>query len=150
MLDLKTGNIEECRTVEFSEDWTVECSYVEKLLLNRKSSINYKLPFKIPYIRLDSLTSPTSAVTLGAPTSDDHRDKRHCRQKLRELRTSSVADTPTTVGGPALASVPSSGVLSANPMRSAEAEAKLSRARGLREWNPTGDCVNTDGGDDAE
>ncbi|ETM98097.1 hypothetical protein PPTG_24723 [Phytophthora nicotianae INRA-310] len=133
MLDLRTGNIEECRTVEFSEDWTVEFSYVEKFLLNRKSSINYKLPFKISYVRLDSLTSPTSAVTLGAPTSDDHRDKRHCRQKLRELRTSSVADTPTTVGVAALAIVPSSGVLSANPMRSAEAEAQLSRARGLRE-----------------
>ncbi|RAW19893.1 hypothetical protein PC110_g23665, partial [Phytophthora cactorum] len=31
-----------------------------------------------------------------------------------------------------------------------EAEARLSRARGLREWNPGGDCVGTDGGGDAE
>lgn len=29
MLEMKTGNIEECRTVKFAEDWTVDCGYVE-------------------------------------------------------------------------------------------------------------------------
>ncbi|KAG2927652.1 hypothetical protein PC115_g7458 [Phytophthora cactorum] len=150
VLSLKTGNIEDCRTVEFAEDWTVERSYVEKLLLNRNSRSNYKLPSKIPYIHMDSLTSPSSATSLGTPDNDEHRNKRQCRQELTDLHTSTVADTPTAVGGPVLPSVPLSGVLSANPTRSAEAEARLSRARGLREWNPAGDCVGTDGGGDAE
>ncbi|KAG3206881.1 hypothetical protein PC129_g21634 [Phytophthora cactorum] len=84
------------------------------------------------------------------PDNDEHRNKRQCRQELTDLHTSTVADTPTAVGGPVLPSVPLSGVLSANPTRSAAAEARLSRARGLREWNPAGDCVGTDGGGDAE
>ncbi|KAG3042292.1 hypothetical protein PC121_g23140 [Phytophthora cactorum] len=99
---------------------------------------------------MDSLTSPSSATSLGTPDNDEHRNKRQCRQELTDLHTSTVADTPTAVGGPVLPSVPLSGVLSANPTRSAEAEARLSRARGLREWNPAGDCVGTDGGGDAE
>ncbi|KAG3192969.1 hypothetical protein PC128_g10330 [Phytophthora cactorum] len=99
---------------------------------------------------MDSLTSPSSATSLGTPDDDEHRNKRQCRQELTDLHTSTVADTPTAVGGPALPSVHLSGVLSANPTRSAEAEARLSRARGLREWNPAGDCVGTDGGGDAE
>ncbi|EGZ26167.1 hypothetical protein PHYSODRAFT_377681, partial [Phytophthora sojae] len=51
-LDLRSGNIQELRTVEFAEDWTVERSYVEKLLLNRFSRGKYKLPSKLPYVRL--------------------------------------------------------------------------------------------------
>ncbi|OWY95554.1 LOW QUALITY PROTEIN: Retroelement, partial [Phytophthora megakarya] len=53
VLNLLNGHIEEVRSVEFDEDWTVEQSYVNRLLINRygkrRSSL---LPTVIPYIRL--------------------------------------------------------------------------------------------------
>ncbi|GMF40644.1 unnamed protein product [Phytophthora fragariaefolia] len=127
---LKTGDIKELKTVEFAEDWTVDRSYVEKLLLNRYLRGKYRLPAKIPYVRLDKLTSPGPTTTLGSQTDDEHRNKRHCSQ---DLRTHIVVDAPPAMGASVLPSVPISGALSMNPTRTAETDARSSRARGLRE-----------------
>lgn len=68
VLDLKTGKVKELRTVEFAEDWTVEHDYVEQLLLNRYKRGKNKLPSRIPYVRLEDLTSPSPVRSrLGEP-----------------------------------------------------------------------------------
>ncbi|GMF52861.1 unnamed protein product [Phytophthora fragariaefolia] len=134
LLDLRTGDIKELRTVEFAEDWTVDRSYVEKLLLNRYLRGKYRLPAKIPYVRLDKLTSPSPTTTLGSQNDDEHRNKRHCSQ---DLRTHIVVDAPPATGASVLPSVPISGVLSMNLTRTAQADARPSRARGRREYVPS-------------
>ncbi|KAE9002116.1 hypothetical protein PR003_g18342 [Phytophthora rubi] len=145
VLDLRSGNIQEIRTVEFAENWTVERSYVEKLLLNRFSRGKYKLPSKIPYVRLNDLTAPSASMSFGVTSEDEPSGKRHCSEDLRDRDSRTVVDAPIAVGEPALASVPTSGLSSVNPARSAEAEARWSRARGLREWRSLRDQLDTDG-----
>lgn len=44
ILNLRTGDIRERRSVEFDEGWTVECSYVEHLLANRYRRGRFNLP----------------------------------------------------------------------------------------------------------
>ncbi|GMF47685.1 unnamed protein product [Phytophthora fragariaefolia] len=147
LLDLRTGDIKELRTVQFAEDWTVDRSYVEKLLLNRYLRGKYILPANIPYVRLDKLTSPSPTTTLGSQNDDEHRNKRHCSQ---DLRAHIVVDAPPATGASVLPSVPISGVLSMNPTRTAEADARPSRARGQREYVPSQIPRNIDGGGGAE
>ncbi|GMF18573.1 unnamed protein product [Phytophthora fragariaefolia] len=147
LLDLRTGDIKELRTVEFAEDWTVDRSYVEKLLLNRYLRGKYRLPAKIPYVRLDKLISPSPTTTLGLQNDDEHRNKRHCSQ---DFRTHIVVDAPPATGASVLWSLPISGVLSMNPTRTAEADARSSRAREVRGYVPSQIPRNIDGGGGAE
>ncbi|KAE9258733.1 hypothetical protein PF008_g33540 [Phytophthora fragariae] len=52
ILNLLTGKINEVRSVEFEEEWTVESSYVGKLPSNRYGKGRHVLPTIIPYVRL--------------------------------------------------------------------------------------------------
>ncbi|GMF28765.1 unnamed protein product [Phytophthora fragariaefolia] len=52
ILNLLTGKTNEVRSVEFEEEWTVEASYVEKLLSNRYGKGRHELPTVIPPIFL--------------------------------------------------------------------------------------------------
>ncbi|GMF32476.1 unnamed protein product [Phytophthora fragariaefolia] len=68
----------------------------------------------------------------------------------QDLRTHIVVDAPPATAASVLTSVPISGVLSMNPTRTAEADARPSRAHGLREYVPSQIPRNIDGGGGAE
>ncbi|GMF31986.1 unnamed protein product [Phytophthora fragariaefolia] len=149
VLDLKTGKVKELRTVEFAENWTVEYSYVEKLLLNRYKGSKYQLLSRIPFVGLDDLTSPSpTRRPLGDPEryhSDEHRDKRHCSEDLRD-KTRTVVEAPFAVDELPLANSPAGGTSSADPTGAA----RSTRVRGLRELDHVPQHEDTDGDGGAE
>ncbi|KAG2942219.1 hypothetical protein PC129_g19712 [Phytophthora cactorum] len=69
-------------------------------------------------------------MSLGGILEDEERrDKRQCNYDIRDHGSDLVDDAPNGVGEQTLASMPASELLSANPMRSAEADARSSRTR---------------------
>jgi hypothetical protein len=59
VLNLRSGRVEEKRSVEFDEGWTVEQSYVEHLLMNTYHRGRFDLPDMIPLVRLPVLDAVT-------------------------------------------------------------------------------------------
>eukprot|EP00644_Phytophthora_capsici_P014768 jgi/Phyca11/573417/estExt2_Genewise1.C_PHYCAscaffold_530191 len=49
VLSLVTGKVQEVRSVEFQEEWTVEKSYVEHVLKNRYAQGHFVLPAHLPF-----------------------------------------------------------------------------------------------------
>ncbi|KAE8906575.1 hypothetical protein PF007_g21338 [Phytophthora fragariae] len=131
VLSMITGKVQEVRSVEFHEEWTVDRSYVDRLLVisfgkGRKRA----LPGVIPFVRL-----PVTGVTCDNSdlTSDEHPSKRRrCDGEVAATLTTEV-DTPIYAGAPA-ASLRDPGVTlpaavgyqpllrGANPSRSMRAE----------------------------
>jgi hypothetical protein len=74
---------------------------------------------------------------------------RHCSDDIRDS-TNTVVDAPTAVSEPALASAPAGGSLSVSPTGAAEAVARSSRARGLREVSQTEDSDGDGGAEGGE
>ncbi|KAE8955805.1 hypothetical protein PR001_g31959 [Phytophthora rubi] len=89
ILNLLTGKINEVRSVEVEEEWTVESSHVEKLLSNRYGKGRHVLPMIIPLIvvlllereedrliqqrqvRLDAGWGPTNTAAAAAPSTPE-------------------------------------------------------------------------------
>ncbi|KAG2765787.1 hypothetical protein PC116_g10805 [Phytophthora cactorum] len=121
ILNLTNGNINEVRSVEFQEDWTVERSYVGHLLSNRHGKGRYVLPAIIPYVHLPVLNPVTHGSKRSSVEPDDRPTKR-CRCDDR-----AVCDLPVeTGGGPAAVSTDASGrwLLSGNEVPASSAEAQ--------------------------
>jgi hypothetical protein len=57
VLNLRNGRVEEKRSVEFDEGWTVERSYVEHLLMNTYHIGQFVIPDIIQLVRLSVLTA---------------------------------------------------------------------------------------------
>ncbi|GMF44882.1 unnamed protein product [Phytophthora fragariaefolia] len=78
ILNLLTGKINEVRSVEFEEEWTVEASYVEKLLSNRYGKGRHELPTIIPYVRLPVVHSVTRGLKRNSESDDNGQSKCLC------------------------------------------------------------------------
>ncbi|KAG3131505.1 hypothetical protein PI126_g20022 [Phytophthora idaei] len=121
ILNLTNGNINEVRSVEFQEDWTVERSYVGHLLSNRHGKGRYVLPAIIPYVHLPVLHPVTHGSKRSSVEPDDRPTKR-CRCDDR-----AVCNLPVEMGGgPAAVSTDASGrwLLSGNEVPASSAEAQ--------------------------
>ncbi|GMF51860.1 unnamed protein product [Phytophthora fragariaefolia] len=59
ILNLRAGNIDERRSVEFDEGWTVERLYVEQLIANRYKRRRFVLPDVIPLVCLPVMAAVT-------------------------------------------------------------------------------------------
>ncbi|OWZ08975.1 polyprotein [Phytophthora megakarya] len=74
VLSMTTGNIQEVRSVEFYEEWTVDPNYVDCLLNNGYGNKRRSLPGVIPFVRLPVLGSEIGEAVI----SDEHPSKRRC------------------------------------------------------------------------
>ncbi|POM79366.1 Hypothetical protein PHPALM_2986 [Phytophthora palmivora] len=98
VLSLVTGNVQEVRAVDFHEEWTVDRSYVDRLLANRYGKGRARsLPTVIPFVRLP-VTGVCHDSDDSSLASDEHPSKRRrcdCDAstfKLKwELRTTQVS-----------------------------------------------------------
>ncbi|KAE9021522.1 hypothetical protein PR002_g12226 [Phytophthora rubi] len=104
VLNLRSGRVEEKRSVKFDEGWTVERSYVEHLLMNTYHKGRFDLPDIIPLVRLPVLAAVTH-VELAAETQEELTGP---PAKRRRLSSSAggvgsgvvVEQTPVGMGGP--------------------------------------------------
>ncbi|OWZ16541.1 LOW QUALITY PROTEIN: Retrovirus-related Gag-pol Polyprotein [Phytophthora megakarya] len=113
--NLLNGHIDEVRSMEFEEDWTVEQSYVNRLLINRygkgRSSL---LPTVIPYIRLPVVHQREASVSQGlSDCGADRSAKRLCTGGDR-----TVCVVPDTVGGALGGAAAPTQVVPAGPAQS--------------------------------
>ncbi|KAE9001680.1 hypothetical protein PR002_g17848 [Phytophthora rubi] len=116
ILNLRTGDVRERRSVEFNEDWTVESSYVEHLLANRYRRGRFNLPAVIPLVRLPVMAAVIHNELTAPPAK---------RQRLTNAHGSGrsivvVEQSPVSAGGSV--TEPSSST----PARVPLADAKLS------------------------
>lgn len=96
VLSLLTGNVQEVRSVEFHEEWTVDRDYVERLLSNRYGKGHNSLPRIVPYVRLPVLASVTE-------TLDENRKRRRCdgdSPSCYDTEVSPPVDASGFCGGP--------------------------------------------------
>ncbi|KAE8968107.1 hypothetical protein PR002_g27858 [Phytophthora rubi] len=104
VLNLKTGKIEEKRSVVFDEGWTVERSYVENLLANTYRKGRFNLPDIIPLVRLPVLAAVTHDE-LAAVTHEELTGPPAKRRRLSSTASGSgygvvVEQTPASMGCP--------------------------------------------------
>ncbi|KAE8997790.1 hypothetical protein PR001_g19495 [Phytophthora rubi] len=174
VVNLKTGNIQEHRSVEFDEEWTVERSYVEHLIANRYRRCRYALSDVIPLVRLpvmaavphDELTVPPAKRQRLAPMVSD-LDLNVAVEQAPISRVEPVSDprsVPPVGAASAAAQSPPACALQqeSEPLvgadhdqrgsESEEAEGVLNRRRlrGLMEMTPGADDHSEDEDDVAE
>ncbi|KAE9283969.1 hypothetical protein PR003_g26983 [Phytophthora rubi] len=118
VLNLRTGNIQERRSVEFDEGWTVERSYVEHLIANRYRRGRYVLSDVIPLVRLPVMAAVTHDELTASPA------KRHRLAPLVDGHDSNAVaeQTPVSMG------LPVSEPRSESPAEAAPAAVQLSPA----------------------
>ncbi|GMF23407.1 unnamed protein product [Phytophthora fragariaefolia] len=95
VLSLLTGNVQEVRSVEFHEEWTVDRNYVDLLLANRYGKARARdLPAVIPFVRLP-VTGKKTAVS-----SEEHPLKRHRCDGDSAATLHTEVETPVCAGAP--------------------------------------------------
>ncbi|KAE8960665.1 hypothetical protein PR002_g30139 [Phytophthora rubi] len=96
ILNLLTGKINEVRSVEVEEEWTVESSHVEKLLSNRYGKGRHVLSTIIPYVRLPVVHPVTRGLKRSSESGANGQSKRQCCGHQADCGASSGARRGST------------------------------------------------------